>query len=172
MAMSKSEVKRIFVDMDGVLADFLTGCSAMIGQPLTNDAKGHSEYDKRKPELTNKRLFRNLPPMVDMYELIAYIKHTHLPWEILSAAGSVNRELVVYDKVKWIGQYVDPSIVVTCTFNGRQKAMFAKSGSVLIDDVKANIDAWEEAGGIGILHVSAEDTINTLKALRNPPSFH
>ena len=170
--MSKSEVKRIFVDMDGVLADFISGCSKMIGQPLKNDAEGHSEYDKRKPELTNKRLFRNLPPTVDMYELIAYIKHTHLPWEILSAAGSINRELVVFDKTKWIEQYVDPSIVVTCTFNGRQKAMFAKKGSVLIDDVEDNIDAWEKAGGIGILHVSAENTIKALKLLRNPVSLH
>ena len=56
-------IKRIFVDMDGVLADFIQGCSAMIGEPLTPDNNGHMIYDQRKLELTNKRLFRNLPPM-------------------------------------------------------------------------------------------------------------
>ena len=102
-----------------------------------------------------------------MYDLIAYIRHTGLPWEILTAAGVVNRELVVWDKNEWIRQYVSPSVVVTCTMTGSQKGMFALEGSVLIDDRKKNIEAWEENGGIGILHTSAEDTINQLKALRN-----
>ena len=50
---------------------------------------------------------------------------------------------------------------------GSQKGMFAMEGSVLIDDRQKNLDSWIEHGGIGILHVSAEDTINQLKALRN-----
>jgi hypothetical protein len=49
---------------------------------------------------------------------------------------------------------------------GSQKGMFAIKGSVLIDDRKQNLDAWEAHGGIGILHTSAEDTINQLKELR------
>jgi 5'(3')-deoxyribonucleotidase len=164
-----NKVKRIFVDMDGVLADFLKGVEKpeYIGHPLTNDDKGHTEYDERKEELTNKRLFANLPPMVDMYDLIGYIKHTELPWEILTAAGVVNRELVVYDKQEWIKRYVDPKIVVTCTFSGSQKAAYAWEGNVLIDDRPSNIEAWEKAGGIGIIHKNAADTINQLKTLRN-----
>ena len=51
--------------------------------------------------------------------------------------------------------------------SGSQKAAFAYEGSVLIDDRKKNIDAWENAGGIGILHTSAKETINALKELRN-----
>jgi len=170
MKKETKKLKRIFVDMDGVLADFLRGVERpeYIGHPLTSDAKGHTEYDERKEELTNKRLFRKLPPMVDMYDLVAYIKHTGLPWEILTAAGAVNRELVVYDKNEWIKEYVDPHIVVTCTFNGRQKAVFAKAGNVLIDDRADNIEAWEAAGGIGIVHTSAKNTIEKLKELRNP----
>ena len=164
----KNNVKRIFIDMDGVLADFLRGVEKpeYIGHPLTNDDAGHTEYDLRKEELTNKRLFANLPPMVDMYDLIGYVKHTNLPWEILTAAGVVNRELVVHDKNEWLKRYVDPSVVVTCTMTGTQKAAFAFEGSVLIDDRQKNIDAWEEAGGIGIVHESANKTINALKELR------
>ena len=167
--MMKGKVKRIFVDMDGVLADFLKGVESpeYIGHPLTNDAKGHTEYDDRKEELTNKRLFANLPPMVDMYDLIAYIRHCETPWEILTAAGAGNRELVVYDKNEWIKRYVDPTIPVTCTFTGTQKAAYAFEGNVLIDDREKNIKAWEDAGGIGILHTSARETINALKSLRN-----
>jgi len=134
---------------------------------FTNDAKGHTEYDLRKEELTNKRLFANLPPMADMYDLIAYVKHCEVPWEILTAAGTVNRNLVVYDKNEWVKRYVDPTIPVTCTFSGSQKAAYALEGNVLIDDRKKNIDAWVAAGGIGIVHTSAADTIEQLKTLRN-----
>jgi len=165
--VENTKINYIFVDMDGVLADFLKGCEAYIGHPMTNDDKGHSDYDKRKEELTNKRMFANLPPMVDMYDLIAYIKHTGLPWEVLTAAGVVNRDLVVYDKKAWTAKWVDPNVVVNCTFTGSQKAVYAMPGNVLIDDRPKNIKAWEEAGGIGILHTCARDTIIELKKLRN-----
>ena len=158
---------RRFVDMDGVVADFIAGTSQLLGQPITPDDAGHKLYDERKLELTNKRLFGNLPPMPDMYDLIAYIKHTGLPWEILTAAGTVNRELVVYDKNAWVRKYIDPTVVVTCTYKGSQKAAFAQKGFVLIDDRPKNIDLWIANGGYGILHTSAADTIEKLKLLRS-----
>ena len=154
--------------MDGVLVDFIKGVSEMIGKPLTADNKGHTEYDERKQELTDKRCFRKLPPMVDYHELIGYVKHTGLNWEILTAAGAINRQLVVYDKTEWIKEYVDPFVVVTCTYSGSQKAVFAKKGNILIDDRPKNIEAWEDAGGIGIIHKSAKHTIEELKKLRSP----
>ena len=46
-------------------------------------------------------------------------------------------------------------------------AAFAAKGNVLIDDRGKNIDAWVKAGGIGIKHKTARDTITELKLLRN-----
>ena len=69
ITMMKGKVNRIFVDMDGVLCDFLRGCETYLGHPLTNDDKGHSDYDLRKKELTDKRLFANLPPTVSYTHL-------------------------------------------------------------------------------------------------------
>ena len=37
--------------------------------------------------------------------------------------------------------------------------------AVLIDDLQKNIDEWTAAGGTGILHVSAEQTLKELKDL-------
>jgi 5'(3')-deoxyribonucleotidase len=160
-------VKRIFLDMDGVLADFNVGVENLTGTPFPNTLQGHNDYDERKEELTNKRLFRHLPPMPDMHDLVGYVRHTGLPWEILTAAGVINRELVVWDKQEWIKEHVSPTVVVTCTMTGSQKGMFAIKGSVLVDDRQKNLDSWIEHGGIGILHTSAADTIDQLKALRD-----
>ena len=47
----------------------------------------------------------------------------------------------------------------------KQKKELATPESILIDDRQINIDQWEAAGGIGILHTSADDTISQLKQL-------
>jgi phosphoserine phosphatase len=83
---------RIFVDMDGVLADFVRGVEGpkFLNGPLVSE----QTYDDRKIELSNKGLFRELPIMPGMEKLIAYIKNTGIPWEILTASGSLNRDVV------------------------------------------------------------------------------
>ncbi len=157
-------IKNIFVDMDGVLADFVTGVEGpdFLDGPLLSE----QDYDDNKESFINKRLFKNLPPMEGMADLIDFIKQTKLPWEILSAAGlTENRNLAVYDKTAWVKDHVCPYVAVTCTTKGKHKAIYAKPDRVLIDDRLENIEAWEDAGGIGILHKSVAETIDTLTTL-------
>ena len=45
---NKVTPKRIFIDMDGVLVDFLAGVSDMLGRPLNSYDYGLSEYYERK----------------------------------------------------------------------------------------------------------------------------
>ena len=151
---------KIFVDMDGVLADFVTGVESpeFLNGPLTHDA----EYDLRKLELSNKGLFAKLPKMPGMDELINHIKDSGEYWEILTATGNVNRAVVAKDKNKWIREHVDPGVLITCTIKGKDKAVFAKPNHVLIDDRLDNIQAWIKAGGIGIHHRNAQQTIQNL----------
>lgn len=55
-----------------------------------------------------------------------------------------------------------------CTTSSRKWQFMHRKKSehqVLVDDRIDNIEAWREAGGIGILHVSVEDSIAQLKAL-------
>jgi 5'(3')-deoxyribonucleotidase len=91
---------KIFVDMDGVLADFVRGVESpeFLNGPLTNDA----DYDTRKLELSNKGLFAKLPKMADMDYLVDHIKQSGEYWEILTATGDVNRQRVAADKYTWI----------------------------------------------------------------------
>lgn len=161
------KIDRIFVDMDGVLADFVRGVEGpkYLNGPLVSE----QTYDSRKIELSNKGLFKDLPIMPGMLKLINYIKKSGIDWEILTASGSVNRTVVAKDKIYWIRKHVDPKVIVTATIKGEDKAAFAKPNHVLIDDRKSNIKAWTEAGGISILHRSAEGTINQLESYKQPP---
>jgi len=45
------------------------------------------------------------------------------------------------------------------------KSKYANENSILIDDREKNINQWVEAGGIGIFHTSASNTIKQLKTL-------
>ena len=156
-------ITKIFVDMDGVLANFVEGVES--AKYLNGPFEKQADYDQRKVELSNAGLFFDLPPMNDMRTLVDYVKGTGIDWEILSCSGEQNRDKVAKDKFKWIRKHVDIDVLVTCTLKGKEKAVFARPGYVLIDDKASNITAWQDAGGIGIYHTNAKWTIEHLKKL-------
>ena len=88
---------KIYLDMDGVLADFVTGVQGP--DYLDGPLQSEEQYDDTKKDLILKRLFKNLPPMPNMLKLVSYVKQTGLPWEILTCSGEIERPLVVADKV-------------------------------------------------------------------------
>ena len=100
-----------------------------------------------------------------MNDLVDHIKSSGEYWEILTATGNVNRQRVAADKHTWIRKNVDSDVLVTCTIKGKHKAVFAKPNHVLIDDRLENIKAWNMAGGVGILHKNAQETISKLTPL-------
>ena len=67
-----SAITKIFVDMDGVLADFIQGVESP--KYLNGPFDKQSDYDQRKVELSNAGLFFDLPPMNDMRTLVDYVK--------------------------------------------------------------------------------------------------
>ena len=167
-----SKVRQIFLDMDGVLADFESTCSEMLGLKIWNTEEGHKLYDQNKRMLTAKHMFRQLDPMPDAWKLVDYCINSGIHTEILTAAGTVNRTIVIKDKIDWIRRHIHPYWIVIPTFKGSQKASFAHKKAVLIDDRQENIDHWVEAGGIGILHRSADGTIEQLDYIINTNHGH
>jgi hypothetical protein len=83
-------INRIFVDMDGVLADFVRGVESP--KYLNGPFDRQADYDDQKLKFTNAGLFRDLPPMKDMQTLVNYCKNCGIDWEILSCSGMVNRD--------------------------------------------------------------------------------
>ena len=65
-------------------------------------------------------------------------------------------------KVEWIKRELQP---VPQYIIDPQKQKYARQNAILIDDTKDNLVKWEAAGGIGVLHRSAQGSIQQLKII-------
>ncbi len=87
--------KKVYVDMDGVLADFSGGVSGL-------DEKTRLEFDKRHDEVPN--IFLNLKPMngaIEAFEKLAGVFDVY----ILSTA-SWNNPTAWSDKLVWVKRHL------------------------------------------------------------------
>jgi len=160
---------KIYVDMDGVLADFEVGIGKLLGDGY-DDAKYNSDSKYRsdmwravsKYSKEGGQLWSELPMMSDAKELWNYVEQYNP--EILTAGGNPAYGAEA-QKRRWVPWVLGSNAKVHVVRKSADKAQFATTDSILIDDQKKSIDPWVAAGGIGILHKSAADTINKLKEL-------
>ena len=149
---------KIYCDMDGVLADFESGYEKLTGVDLKGEfKKGDDFWDPIK--VAGVGFWAGLKWMPDGQKLWNYIKP--LKPEILSAPSREESSRI--GKAVWV-KYKLPGTKLILRY-AKQKQQLATPESILIDDRQVNIDQWEAAGGIGILHTSADNTISQLKEL-------
>lgn len=160
---------KIFVDMDGVLADFDKGVKKILDEPLdSHKYDTDPNYRTRMWKAVEKysqqggRLWYELPLMSDALTLWKHVKKYNPT--ILTAAGNPMYG-AAEQKRQWIKERINRNVQVLTTKKSREKAQYAAPNHILIDDRKKSIDPWVAAGGIGILHTSAADTIKQLKEL-------
>ena len=165
--MNTPKINKIYLDMDGVICDFNKRFTELIGHgPRESDARKNFAVDF--PKVIDMNIFYDLDPMADMNQLIGYLNSTGLPVEILSStARESTYDAVSQQKARWLDKHniFYPRIFVP----GKQhKAKYANENSVIIDDTFAVIDAWNKAGGIGILHTDALTSISKMSTLLKP----
>jgi len=153
---SKGDYK-IYCDMDGVLVDFEKGY-----KDLTNK---EASYDTNPEEFwepitrAGAAFWIKLQWMPDGKQLWEYIK-PYSP-ELLSAPS--REESSKIGKFTWVKRNIPGTKLILRSAERKQE--FATPNSILIDDTADDIQRWKDAGGIGILHTSAADTIQQLKDL-------
>ena len=158
---------KIFVDIDGVLADFVAGVAKLIpdydDKRYESDSKYRSMMWKAVEKFSKEggELWYELPLMHDAKELWEYIRKYNP--QILSATGRKSYG-AGRQKRAWIKKHFG-NVKVNLTEKAREKAQHAKKGYILIDDKLKAIDPWKAAGGIGIHHTSTANTIAQLKKL-------
>lgn len=159
---------KIFCDMDGVVADFVKGVMKIV--PDYNDEQylKDPKYIKLMWKIIGEysasggRLWAELDMMPDAMVLWNYISK-YPTTEILSASGKPSYG-AADQKHEWVNKHLG-NVKTNLVRQSKEKAGWAAPNHILIDDMPKSIDPWVAAGGIGILHTSAADTINKLKEL-------
>jgi 5'(3')-deoxyribonucleotidase len=147
---------RLFLDADGVLADFDRGARQLLGaSPKEYIAKhGRGHFWKRLARAPN--FFGTLPEMPDARLLFDAVKH--LKPTILTGLPTGNWPAP--QKVEWAAEHFPGVPIVTCMARDKHKHMHA--GDVLVDDREKHREAYEGAGMVFVHHRSAEESLRKL----------
>jgi hypothetical protein len=158
---NKSTNFQIFSDLDGVLANFdkrfydLSGLTPKQYEEKNGTEKFWNFIDNE----IGVRFWVGIPWMPDGEQLWDYIKK-YKP-TLLSAPSRNNESRL--GKRLWVKKYIPGTKLILASRQNKQD--YAKPNAILIDDRPDTITEWENRGGIGILHKSAEETISKLKEL-------
>jgi 5'(3')-deoxyribonucleotidase len=147
---------RLFLDADGVLADFDRGARDLLGaSPRDFIAEhGRGQFWKRLAKAPN--FFGTLPEMADARVLFDAVKH--LKPTILT--GLPEGSWSAPQKVEWAAEHFPGVPIVTCLARDKHKHMHP--GDVLVDDREKHRDAYEAHGVLFIHHRNAADSLRRL----------
>ena len=159
----------VYLDMDGVLADFFGGVEKMYGvdhwKQLTND----KTKDLKKEvidRITGTDFFATLPKFQSADALIDMVKKfTGGKFSInTSPLRGDNENSGKYKKV-WISNNIDTpdEIIVTGRKESYAKDKGTGTPNILIDDRPVNIQRWQDAGGYGILYQANRDSLDKVQ---------
>ena len=159
----------VYLDMDGVLADFFGGVEKMYGvehwKQLTND----KTKDLKKEvidRITGTDFFATLPKFDSADQLISMVK------EFTGGTYSINTSPLRGDhensgkyKRVWINNNIErpAEIIVTGRKESYAKDKASGTPNILIDDRPVNIQRWQAAGGYGILYQANRDSLDKVK---------
>ena len=147
---------RLFLDADGVLADFDHAARQLLGSsPKAYISKhGRGAFWKRLAKAPS--FYGDLPEMSDARILFNAVKH--LKPTILT--GLPLGSWAAPQKVKWAAEHFPGVPIITCMAADKHEHMHP--GDVLVDDREKHRAAYEAAGVVFIHHKNAADSLRQL----------
>ena len=165
------KIKKLYLDMDGVLADFERGARELAhAEPLPLNGKRSPEADDRMwaAVRTVDHFYGKLELMPGAKEWFdrLYARYGDA-CEILTGIPRLHRgiENAREDKLEWVRRRLSKDIVVNIVLRAEKPGFCTGPDCVLIDDSEGNIRKWREAGGTGILFESPEAALAALSRL-------
>lgn len=158
-----TRIDTIFLDMDGVLADYERSVAQVAGVPF------HTlERSTIREIASTDGFFENLLPTLEFGHLIHHI-HNHIDCDVfvLSATGRRDPVRVHEEKNKWLDKWYTYYQLSGRHFvhHSNEKCYYANGRALLIDDRPESIDPFIRAGGHGILHTDGFNTVHKLKEI-------
>jgi 5'-nucleotidase len=151
--------KTIYVDMDGVVADFETGFNKLYDVQLNDLTK--DELRVYKAKFAEDGFYENLPPFKNAYDLIVALKAKYERVEILTAVGVFDTEEVIRQKRVWCVKNL-PLVRFKWVVKAATKDKYAAPDALLIDDRAKSYDPFKAAGGQICIHKTIEETFLAL----------
>lgn len=161
-------MRKIFVDLDGVLADFYGFAKNYCGFDYHEDPKlAWSRLDNVD------RLFQQLPTMPNAWQFFNEVlklgeeKLGLHSVEILTALPLRTGKLLscAHDKTVWVNSKINSRVVVNCVDDWTKKKYYCQPGDILIDDMQRNCNLFDAMGGDSICHIDQVSTTSKLKRL-------
>jgi hypothetical protein len=160
----------VYLDMDGVIADFFGGIEKLYGvkhwKELTSDRTKDLKAEVID-RITGTNFFETLPKFSTADQLINMIKQfTGGTFSICSSPlRGDNANSAKWKKV-WISKNIEQPEKIIITGRKETYAMNkqTKQPNILIDDRPINIQKWQSAGGYGILYQANKDSLSKIKS--------
>jgi len=151
--------RRLFLDLDGVLADFDKGVKSALGV-----APGDLHPREMWPALARVQcgFFRTLEPMPDAALLWA---HCCAYDSVTILTGMPMGQWAEPQKRAWCSERLGLSDARVITCMARDKHKYCSPGAVLVDDNESNGEAWVQSGG----HVCAAPQCSQLDSWSQGP---
>lgn len=157
------KIDKIYVDMDGVIANFNEAYKKRFNM-FPHETRDRQEFYGLFETFIAEDGFYKLDLMPDARRLLDFLDILNIPKEILSSTARDQFHSVISpQKARWLTTH---NIAYKQNFvpGKKHKYKYATPNSIIIDDTLSVIDDWNKAGGIGILHRNAEETINIIKS--------
>ena len=159
----------VYLDMDGVLADFFGGVEKMYGVEHWKQLTSDKTKDLKKEvidRITGTDFFATLPKFPTADALIDMVKKfTGGKFSINTSPLRGDHENSGKYKKVWISNNIEQpdEIIVTGRKESYAKDKGTGTPNILIDDRPINIQKWQAAGGYGILYQANKDSLNKVK---------
>lgn len=160
--MNLYSLPRLWIDSDGVLADFERKFYEITGEDSHEYEARHGakafwaimrEYREGK-----LGFFETLPLMPDAMVLFNAVKHVK-PTILTGCPGG---NWAPAQKVNAAAKHFPGTKIITCASKDKIRHI-ENPGDILVDDTLKYRHLWEEGGGIFIHHTSAKESIAQLK---------
>lgn len=147
---------KLFIDQDGVLADFDAKKREIFGSDNVPSGIMWHVIDKYFP-----RYFEELWPMEGMKELWDFCKPFNPT--ILTAIPKINVNSIDYQKRVWVDKNLHELVPMIFCRRVEKQNYCTGPDCILVDDNRKNIQEWRDKGGIGVFHRNAHISISILK---------
>lgn len=160
---------KIYLDMDNCITNFDKRVLEILGKPMSAFPKAKVAWEAMGDKLDT--LFLDLEPMPDAQllvdEVFSIAKYYQYSVGVLTAIPKVIEvPLAAEHKKQWLSKHF-PQLLEDFNIGpyAIDKQNHCVPGDILIDDSILNIPQWTAKGGYGILHTSANRSIQLLRGL-------